>query len=282
MNIVNQNLKFIRKQKQMTQQEFADFLKIKRSALGSYEEGRANPPYEVLATISEKFGISIDRLYKEDLTALADDSIFGTEPTKSLSIINNQQHVKVEKTAIETGSFRVLAITVDKDNNENIELVPEKAAATYLQGFENPQYIKGLSKFRLPFLPAGTYRAFEIRGDSMLPLPSGSIVVGEYVENLGDVKTDQTYIVVSKAEGVVYKRLTNALADNGKIICRSDNPAYPPFSIKADDIAELWKAKSFITKESPNNQNEFSLEKLMSTVIELQQEVFKLKDQVKR
>lgn len=280
MEVVNQNLKFIRKQKKMTQQEFADFLDIKRSALGSYEEGRAKPPYEVLSVISEKFGISIDRLYKEDLSAIADDSIFGAENAK-----NNRPPapIKAEKIAnLDTSKLRVLAITVDKDNNENIELVPEKAAATYLQGFENPQYIKGLPKFRLPFLPAGTYRAFEIRGDSMLPLPSGSIVVGEYVENLSDVKTDQTYIVVSKTEGVVYKRLTNTMTENGKIICRSDNPSYPPFSINADDIAELWKSKSFITKDAPSGQSEFSLEKLMSTVIELQKEVFKLKDRVNK
>ena len=49
----------------------------------------------------------------------------------------------------------------------------------------------------IPNLPTGTYRAFEISGDSMLPMPSGSLVISKYVETLKDVKDDKTYVIIT-------------------------------------------------------------------------------------
>lgn len=51
-----------------TQQQMADKLGIKRSLLGAYEEGRADPKMSVLHTASQIFNISIDDLIEEDLT----------------------------------------------------------------------------------------------------------------------------------------------------------------------------------------------------------------------
>ncbi|MCC7223502.1 MAG: helix-turn-helix domain-containing protein [Chitinophagales bacterium] len=274
--IINANIKFIRKQQGMTQQKFADYIGIKRSALGSYEEGRAQPSHETLLVIADKFDISTDKLLKEDLAEVAGQVVFGESKVK---ILQRSEKVNPKINTDPTAApSRVLAITVDKDNNENIELVPEKAAASYLQGYQDPSYLRELPKFRLPFLPVGTYRAFEIKGDSMLPLPTGSIVIGQYVENWTDLKNGQPYIIVSHSEGIVYKRIENTIDDNGTIICRSDNPAYPPFRLKASDIKEAWQARSFILKEMP--QNDVTLEKVMSSVINLQQEVMNLKDKI--
>src|SRR3546814_6005241 len=44
-------------------------------------------------------------------------------------------------------SVRVLSITVDGDDKENIELVPVKASAGYLNGYADPEYIAELPKF---------------------------------------------------------------------------------------------------------------------------------------
>jgi transcriptional regulator with XRE-family HTH domain len=54
MNIANQNLKYLRKLRGWTQQEFADKLRIKRSLLGAYEEERAKPNLDVLEIVCEK------------------------------------------------------------------------------------------------------------------------------------------------------------------------------------------------------------------------------------
>jgi hypothetical protein len=77
-------------------------------------------------------------------------------------------------------------------------------------------------------LGPGQYRAFEIVGDSMLPTPSGSVIVGEKVEDLEDVKNSNTYVVLSKNEGVVYKRIIRNNRVKNKItysaITRNTNP----------------------------------------------------------
>ena len=91
--------------------------------------------------------------------------------------------------------------------DNEISFVPVKAAAGYLAGYSDPEYIDELNTFTLPMLAAGTYRAFEIVGDSMLPTPSGSVIIGEITNSLEDVKSNQTYILVSRNEGIVYKRV---------------------------------------------------------------------------
>ena len=83
--------------------------------------------------------------------------------------------------------LRVLATTVDRNNEENIELVPEKAKAGYARGFADPEFIGDLPVFRLPFLSSNKkYRTFQITGDSMLPIPDKSWVTGEFVQDWND------------------------------------------------------------------------------------------------
>ena len=280
MEVINANIKFIRKQKSLTQQGFADVIGIKRSSLGAYEEGRARPNYPTVQNISRIFNISIDRLLTEDLTKTADNSVFGTgNSTPNLSGHAAPTSSNSKSPDIEGNKLRILSITVNEDNKENIELVPEKARAGYLEGYEDPQYIKKLPRFNLPFLNEGTYRAFEIQGDSMLPLQPGSIVVGEYTENWKDIKNNDAYIIVSQNDGVVYKRVKNNIQQNKTLTLRSDNVDYPAYTINIDDVVEVWKAKVFISKESSSAQK-MSLEKLTNMVLDVQQNVMKLQSKI--
>ena len=171
--------------------------------------------------------------------------------------------------------LRVLAITVDKAENENIEMVPVKAAAGYLNGYADPTFIKELNRFRLPFLPAGTYRAFEIKGDSMLPLQPGSVVIGEYVDNWKNIKDGLTYVVLSKHDGIVYKRLFNQVEENGTLILRSDNTAYPAYPIKIEEVLEIWKAVLHIGHL--NKGNDLSFQNILHMMQTLQKDVNELK-----
>src|SRR5690606_20756834 len=112
------------------------------------------------------------------------------------------------------GKLRVLAITVDEDERENIELVPQKASAGYLNGYADPEFIEELPRFRLPTLGSGgTFRAFEISGDSMLPIASGTVIVGRFVDDWSSIKDGTPCIVVSEKEGVVFKRVYNKLKE---------------------------------------------------------------------
>jgi hypothetical protein len=124
-------------------------------------------------------------------------------------------------------------------------------------------------------LAPGTYRAFEIIGDSMLPTPSGSVIVGEKVESLEHVKSSNTYIVISRQEGIVYKRIVKNGRSKSKLTLVSDNPSYQPYHVEAEDVLELWQAQMVITKAS--QQNRWDVNQLANLVTNLQDQVSTLK-----
>jgi uncharacterized radical SAM superfamily protein len=96
-------------------------------------------------------------------------------------------------------------MTMDAVGQNYIELVETKAEAGYMNSMSDPEYIADLPKIAIPSLQNGRYRAFEIFGDSMLPMESGSIILSKYVEALKDIKDDKTYIIITHKDGVVYK-----------------------------------------------------------------------------
>ena len=149
MSFAGSNLRYLRKLRGLTQEEFANKLDIKRSLLGAYEEERAEPRIEVLEQVAEWFKCTLDDLLLRDLSESKTSYLAKRRAMKMASGINE------------------------------IHFVPVKAAAGYLAGYEDPAYVDELNTFTLPMLAPGSYRAFEIVGDSMLPTPSGSVIVGE-------------------------------------------------------------------------------------------------------
>jgi transcriptional regulator with XRE-family HTH domain len=260
MSLINSNIKYLRKQKGLTQDSFANEIGVTRSVIGAYEEGRAEPKIKTMQVMADYFGISMDQLIGVDLAEAAASNIRGSDG---------------DKPDLSGKRLRVLSITVDASDRENIELVRQKAAAGYLNGYADPEYIEELPRFQLPNLTQGTYRAFEISGDSMLPLAPGTIIVGEYIENWEVLKDGHCYILVTASEGVVYKRVYNKL-DEGKLFSlHSDNPAYPPYNVSIADVVEVWKARCYISSVFPDP--EMSMQKLAGIVMDLQKEVIKLK-----
>ncbi len=258
MNVIANNIKTLRKRDGLTQGVLAEKMGIKRSLIGAYEEGRAEPRINNLVRLSEVFSTPIDALVQQDLS----------EPTvHSLTRASGAQ-------------LRVLSITVSEDGDDQVQWVPHKAAAGYLNGYADTDYLKELPRFRLPNLPrGGTYRAFELNGDSMLPLQSGAIVIGKYVEDWKSIKSGRTYILLTNNEGIVYKRVFNYVAESQKLYLVSDNRSYAPFEISIDQVLEVWSAQAFISVSFPDpaTDPQMSLEKLTGMVLELQQEITKLK-----
>ena len=109
----------------------------------------------------------------------------------------------------------------------------------------------------------------------MLPTPSGSIIVGEKVETLDDVRANNTYIVISKNEGIVYKRIMKNNRYKNKLTLISDNPQYEPYHVNPDDILEIWRAQMVITKA--NTQQRWDVNQLAGLVSNLQEQVSSLK-----
>ncbi|MEM9300352.1 MAG: XRE family transcriptional regulator [Bacteroidota bacterium] len=259
MSLISENIKFLRKQLGLTQGQFAEQIGIKRSLVGAYEESRADPRISNLIKMAALFGTSVDILINKNVMRLSESEL-------------RTDNLKRGK--------EVLAITVNESGRENVELVPQKAAAGYLNGYADPEYIKELPKFQLPVLPGNaTYRAFEITGDSMLPILPGTIIIGEFVEDIRDIKNGKTYVLVTQSEGVVYKRVFNYIKDTGKLFLVSDNRQYAPYQIDAEDVIEVWSSKAYLSLQFPdaNDSNEVSTEQLATIVLDLQKEIVKLK-----
>lgn len=253
---LSDNIKVLRKKLSLTQDQFAQKVGTKRSLIGAYEEGRAEPKLELLQKMAEVFGISVDELIGKDFTGETS--------------VPDRQYLRGKE---------VVVVTVDTNQKENIELVPQKAAAGYLNGYADVEYVRELPHFSLPILKQGTYRAFEISGDSMLPILPGTIVIGEYVEDLKNIKSGKTYVLVSQREGIVYKRVFNYLEENGTLFLVSDNRQYAPYQLNGADVLEAWVAKAYISVQFPdvNDKSEISVEQLASVVLDLQKEILQLK-----
>ena len=148
-----------------------------------------------------------------------------------------------------------------------------------MNGYADVEYVKELPHFSLPMLKQGTYRAFEISGDSMLPLLPGTIVIGEYVDDLRNIKSGKTYVLVTQREGIVYKRVFNYLDENGTLFLVSDNRQYAPYQLGASDVMEVWVSKAYISVQFPDvaDKQDISVEQLAGVVLDLQKEIFQLK-----
>ena len=68
MSFFGKNIRKIRIAKNMNQTEFAELFDLKRTALGSYEEGRAEAKTDTLIKIVEYFNISLDQLLRKEIT----------------------------------------------------------------------------------------------------------------------------------------------------------------------------------------------------------------------
>jgi transcriptional regulator with XRE-family HTH domain len=233
------NIKILRKRRGRTQDEVAYALNLKRSTLSGYENGVAQPGIEILISFSGYFNMSIDTLLKIDMSKLSESQLGELE--------------RGYDAYVRGSNLRVLTTSVSKDNKENIELVPEKAKAGYATGYADPEYIGELPVFRLPFLSdKRKYRTFQLKGDSMLPIPEGSWVTGEFLQDWMNIVSGNAYIVFTLDDGIVFKVVENNIRADGKLILYSLNPMYEPYEVHINDVKEIWKFVNYISEELPD------------------------------
>ena len=240
------NVKFLRIRQKHTQEQLAQKLSMTRSKLNCIETGQTkSPSIEDMLKFSLHFKMSLDTLVKIDLSQLGELKLRDLEA-------GNDIYIK-------GGNLRVLAITVDKENNENVEYVPVKAQAGYQAGYSDPEYIASLPKFSVPNLPKqGTFRIFPTEGDSMLPIPENSDVTGEYMEDWYSLKPKTPCIVILKNnQDFVFKMVT--IQKDRTFLLESMNQIYEPYTVDANDILEIWKFHSFTSKEIPEAVSDLSI-----------------------
>ena len=263
---VGANLKLLRKRKKLSQEEVANNLSLTRSSYSGYENGVAQPNIESLILFSDFYKVSIDDLVRKDFEKL-----------------NESDLERIDKglySDLKGSKLRVLTSMVDENNEELIELVSVKASAGYTSGYADPDYLKVLPTFHLPFLSKDRkYRTFPIKGDSMPPVVNGSYVVGEFVQNWMSIRKGTPCIVVTKDDGVVFKVVHNLLDTKQSFQLCSTNPFYEPYLVHANDILEMWKFVNYISPELPEMQ--LDGKDISKSLQNLQKEVHDLKTYMK-
>ena len=230
MSIFSDNIRFLRSKRNLSQQSFAESIGMSRVRYSKYEDGRSEPPYEILISISKFFNVSIDLLLTLDIKKY---------PLEEMLELSDKRIL--------------LPIIVDKSGNNSIEIIPQKASMGYLSGYSDPEYIENLQRISLPFLTNGKYRAFPAQGDSMPPFKDGSYIIGKYIENIEDLKRGKSYVFITLDDGITYKRF-KAKKENS-ITVSADNEFYEPYDIDLKNIVEIWQYASGIFPEEFEAEN---------------------------
>ncbi len=256
------NIKFLRERKKMSQEALAARLGLTRAKLAAIEAGNTRSPQpEDYLNFSEFFRISIDTLLKIELSGLGELKIRELEAGNDVYIRG--------------GNLRVLAISVDRSNNENVEYVPVKAKAGYMAGYHDPEFIASLPKYSLPNLPAqGTFRVFPLTGDSMLPVPENSDIITQYVADWTDIKPETPCIVILKGQQDFVFKMVTVNAD-GTILLRSLNPVYEPYRVGANDVLEIWRFYAYTSREMPEARSEMAT--VLKAIKDLEEKVRQMK-----
>lgn len=262
---IGNNLKLLRKRKGRSQGEVAEDLELTRSSYSGYENNVALPGIEVVVQFSDYFGVSTDDLLKEDFSSFSE---------KKWETIEKGLH-----TDVKGSKLRVLTSMVNEENEDLIELIPQKASAGYTAGYADPDYLKVLPTFHLPFLAKDRkYRSFPIKGDSMPPVVEGSFVVAEFVQNWMSIRNGTPCIVVTKNDGIVFKIVHNLLSSEQSFQLCSTNPFYEPYVVHGNEILEMWKFVNYISPELPEvrwDDNDLS-----KSIKALEKEVHALKNRI--
>jgi transcriptional regulator with XRE-family HTH domain len=248
------NIKYLRNKKAWSQQALADYFDLTRGQIASYEDNRAEPSQKTLIKYANFFKLPIDALIRHDLTLSKDDLY------------------------IDIGTNRVLfPVAINQDDEDSIEVVPIKASAGYLSGYDDPEYIAELPQMKLPFIPTGKHRAFPIKGDSMEPwVCDGAFVVGKFTESVADVRDGQTYVVITRSEGLVYKRLFKHEQNPNVLIFKSDNAFYAPYEVRVEEVIELWEYTCKIDMQNYEN-DDLNLSSIMQMMRSFQVELKEIK-----
>jgi len=242
--------KEIREDNDLTQSEFAQALGIKKTT-ADIERGRTKIAGSVVAELL--------RLYKVNPLWL-----FG---------YSNQKHLHTDQ-----GSVHPKVIVMDKEDNENMVMVNQKAAAGYPHNIGDLDWYQNLPAFDMP-LPQyrnATYRGFQVEGDSMIPtFQEDDWVLAKAVESLSYASDNRTYVVVLQ-DAVVVKKLQK-LPDASKVLLISHNDEYLPYEVQVSDIKELWQVNSKLTFNIDASSDSTLLKELQQSMLDLKSQMQEFK-----
>src|SRR6185436_7424504 len=120
---------------------------------------------------------------------------------------------------------------------------------------------------------------FQVSGDSMLPIPDKSWVIGEFVENWYNIKDGEACILLTQDDGIVFKLAFNQIKKKKNLLLKSLNSEYEPYEININEIREVWKFCNYLSSEIPEPQ--LAKDELFSKVMKLEKDMHKIKGALK-
>ncbi len=293
MSIISENIKYLRRLNGLTQEQFSRRIGVKRPVVGSYEEARANPPIELLKHMAKLFGYTVDELVKTDIRRLKrtpdldlnfDDKSEEpiTDPTPIGEILKD--FMQKEPPKHETVMPHVQSIT-PKPLDYSTPPPPQKVQIEggipyirrsqfndYLSRFKDENYIRSLPTCHFPNLPNSILRGFEASADFAF---EGALLIGELKRNWTEIEDSKNYILVTKTNGIIYRRVYNQGKIKGTLLLSADNHRFPSNEISVNDVLEAYELKAFYSTKLPEPSPSF--EKMTNLVDELKFELNRLK-----
>lgn len=222
LEIQCQRLRQIREELGYTQSSFAQKLGVGNTTT-EYERGRTKLTGELVLRLLSDYNVNPLWLYGESDRKYLDPRAKEVSPS---------------------------VVSVDNSGFENILMVNQKAAAGYAGNLNNEEFHEQLPAFSFP-IPEyrnATFRCFQVEGFSMSPsiLPE-EWVITEAVENINQIKDGMIYVIVDP-ESIRIKQVHNN-PDMRCLTLVSLNPEYPQELVGYDQVMEIWKFHSRISKE---------------------------------
>lgn len=153
---------------------------------------------------------------------------------------------KILKPEDKDKQLRVLSIQVEADGNERIVHVPVPAQAGYVSESRNPEFIGELPSYSLPDyrFKTGTYRSFDVEGDSMEPtFMEEDRVICSFVDPSmwkTSIRDGNVYIVVTNND-ILLKRIDKTR--HPYLTLHSDNAEFDPYRLHLSDVKEIWHVR---------------------------------------
>lgn len=235
------NFRFLREHKKMSQEEFGQFLGgLTRGQIASYEDGRSEPKSLHLINMARILGLTVDMLLTTQLT---------------------QRHLE----AIAKGHQPLQEKPAD-----GIPLISQSAYTEYLQGHTDKVFLEQLPMLFIPGLKSSrTHRAFEVRGESMIPtLYPNDWVICRKQEKGEAFSYRDVYLLITRAEGVLVKRLIEHPEQN-MLELISDNRIIPTYKLPIQEVNELWKVEYRLTSYLQADITESKLNELKGQILAL-------------
>ena len=128
---MNERLKKLRKELDMTQQEFADSIGIKRSTMATYESGRNEPIDAVISLICKQHGVN------ENWLRTGEGEMFE-ELTEQQKILKYTALLLKDKDSAVANAIQILIVTYEQLDDTS-KAVLEKIAKQYIDNLKKGQ-----------------------------------------------------------------------------------------------------------------------------------------------